>query len=166
MVNHHVIDAHVWHFWEGPYGVMYLPVILYSRDRGLEIFSSAKFYNEHHEPVPFNGYRIEQSHILPMEPERHILDFSITKNVASLFLSVIIMFLVFFSVKKGYMKNKGKAPKGIQSFFEPIIIFIRDEVAIPNIGDKYEKFLPFFPTYMISECSEACFSKTSDARKS
>ena len=83
---------------------------------------------------------------MPIEAGRHIQDFSITKNVASMFLSVILLFLVFASVRKGYSKNEGKAPSGIQSFFEPIIIFIRDEVAKPNIGDRYEKYLPYLLT--------------------
>jgi F-type H+-transporting ATPase subunit a len=86
---------------------------------------------------------IEHGHIEAMEEGRTVIDFSITKNVAAMFLSVILLFWVFFSVKRGYSRNAGKAPKGIQSFFEPIILFIRDEVAIPNIGPKYEKYLPY-----------------------
>jgi F-type H+-transporting ATPase subunit a len=143
MILHHVVDNHIWHFWDGPFGTLYLPVILYSSDRGLEIFSSSNFYDEHHLQVPHNGYKIDHSHIVSIDEGRYIQDFSITKNVASMFISVLLLFLVFFSVKRGYTKNEGKAPKGIQSFFEPIIIFIRDEVAKPNIGDKYEKFLPY-----------------------
>jgi F-type H+-transporting ATPase subunit a len=143
MILHHVVDDHIWHFWDGPFGTMYLPVILYSSDRGLEIFSSSNFYDDHHHLKSYNGYMVEHTHIVPVDEGRHIYDFSITKNVASMFISVILLFLVFFSVRKGYAKNEGKAPKGIQSFFEPIIIFIRDEVARPNIGDKYEKYLPY-----------------------
>jgi len=146
MILHHVVDDHIWHFWEGPFGTLYLPVILYSPDRGMEIFSSSNFYDDHHHLIPYNGYKVDHSHIVPIEEGRHIQDFSITKNVASMFVSVILLFLVFFSVKKGYVKNMGKAPKGIQSFFEPIIIFNRDEVAKPNIGDKYEKYLPYLLT--------------------
>jgi F-type H+-transporting ATPase subunit a len=146
MILHHVVDDHIWHFWDGPFGTLYLPVILYSSDRGLEIFSSSNFYDDHHHLIPYNGYKVDHTHIVPIEEGRHIQDFSITKNVASMFISVILLFLIFFSVKKGYVKNKGKAPKGIQSFFEPIIIFIRDEVARPNIGDKYEKYLPYLLT--------------------
>ena len=143
MINHHIQDSHVWHFWDGPFGTLPLPVILYSSDRGIEIFSSAHFYDEHHQPIPYNGYKIEHSHILPLEEGRSIIDFSITKNVASMFISVILLFWIFFSVKRSYVKNEGKPPSGIQSFFEPVIIFIRDEVAIPNIGPKYEKYLPY-----------------------
>ena len=146
MILHHVVDNHIWHFYDGPLGTLYLPVILYSSDRKLEVFSSSNFYDDHHKLIDYNGYRIEHSHIVPIEEGRHILDFSITKNVASMFVSVALLFLVFFSVRKGYNKNEGRAPKGIQSFFEPIIIFIRDEVARPNIGDKYEKFLPYLLT--------------------
>jgi F-type H+-transporting ATPase subunit a len=146
MISHHVVDSHIWHLWEGPYGTIYLPVILYSNDRGIEIFSSKNFYDDHHQLISYNGYIIDHSHIVPVSAERHIQDFSISKNVASMFGSVILLFFVFFSVRKGYVKNEGSAPKGIQSFFEPIIIFIRDEVAKPNIGDKYEKFLPYLLT--------------------
>ncbi|MCL4168097.1 UNVERIFIED_CONTAM: hypothetical protein GTU68_037845 [Idotea baltica] len=73
-------------------------------------------------------------------------DFSITKNVASLFLSAIILIAIFLAVGKGYEKNRGKAPSGIQSFFEPVILTIKDEVVKPNIGPKYEKYLPYMLT--------------------
>ena len=56
------------------------------------------------------------------------------------------MLLVFSAVASGYKKNNGRAPKGIQSFFEPIIIFIRDEVAKKNIGPKYERYMPYLLT--------------------
>lgn len=71
-------------------------------------------------------------------------DFSITKNVFTMFLATLLLIIVFSIVAKGYKKNEGKAPKGLQSFMEPIIEFIRDEVAIPMIGEKhYERFMPF-----------------------
>ena len=146
MILHHVVDDHIWHFFDGPLGTLYLPVILHSSDRGLEVFLSSNFYDDHHQLVNYNGYRVDHSHIVPVEEGRHIIDFSITKNVASMFVSVALLFFVFFSVRKGYTNNEGKAPKGIQSFFEPIIIFIRDEVARPNIGEKHEKFLPYLLT--------------------
>ena len=143
MITHHISDAHVWHLWDGAYGTIPLPVILYSDDRGIEIFSSGNFYDAHHNLVEYSGYKIEHGHIVPLDLGKHIIDFSITKNVASMFVSVFLMFWVFVSVKRGYIRNEGKAPTGIQSFFEPIIVFIRDEVAKPNIGPKYEKFLPY-----------------------
>lgn len=75
-----------------------------------------------------------------------LYDFSITKNVFSMFLSVALLFFIFFSVAASYRKNKGKAPRGMQSFFEPIIVFIRDDIAKDSIGPKYERFLPYLLT--------------------
>jgi F-type H+-transporting ATPase subunit a len=74
------------------------------------------------------------------------LDFSITKNVFSLLVSISLLLIVFISVARGYTKRKGQSPKGIQSLFEPIILFVRDDIAKPNIGKKYEKFMPFLLT--------------------
>ncbi len=71
-------------------------------------------------------------------------DFSITKNVFTMILASILLVLVFMAVAKGYKRNEGKAPSGIQSFMEPIFVFMRDEVTKPMIGEKhYERFQPF-----------------------
>ena len=152
----HIQDSHVWHFAtvDGHHYQISLPVILYSADRGLEIFSAGNFHggavhmHDGHECTEYNGYLMDShgAKVLPVDESRSVLDFSITKNVASLFISVIIMFLVFFAVKKGYKKNAGKAPKGIQSFFEPLIVFIRDDIAKGNIGPKYQKYMPYLLT--------------------
>jgi len=75
------------------------------------------------------------------------LDFSITKNVFSLFFSIILLMLIFITISKKYRKNKNQAPSGMQSFLEPIIIFVRDEIAKSAIGEKhYSKYLPFLLT--------------------
>jgi len=146
MIMHHVSDDYSWHFFDGHYGTLFLPVILYSGDRGLEVFSSRNFYDDHHHIVEYNGYKLEHGHISSVEENRSIIDISITKNVFAMFISVALMLFVFFSVRSGYKRNEGQAPTGIQSFFEPIIIFVRDEVAKPNIGPKYEKYLPYLLT--------------------
>ncbi|MEL7222005.1 MAG: F0F1 ATP synthase subunit A [Bacteroidota bacterium] len=74
-------------------------------------------------------------------------DFSITKNVFTMMLAALLLILVWRGVANGYKKNEGKAPSGIQSFFEPFFTFIRDEVTKPMIGDKhYERFQPFIMT--------------------
>jgi len=70
-------------------------------------------------------------------------DFSITKNVLTMIITFIVLFLLFRAAVKGYKKREGQAPKGVQSFLEPIFTFIRDEVAIPFLGHKYERYLPF-----------------------
>lgn len=143
LINHHIMNAHSWELFHG--FTIHLPVILYSEEKGLDIFSSGKFYDEEHNIVPYNGYMIEHEHIA-LENGGQVMDFSITKNVFFLFINAFVMLLIFFSVARGYKKNEGKAPKGIQSFFEPIIIYVRDEIVKPNIGPKYERYLPYLLT--------------------
>lgn len=159
MILEHVGDSHQWHLF-GDHGHavhMALPVILFT-DKGLDIFSSSNV--EHHG----NFYRSEKTgycyvlqdehieiineatHEIDKDATAKIVDLSITKNVAALFLSLILMLVIFIGMANAYKRNPGKAPKGIQSVFEPFIIFIRDEVAKPSIGAKYEKYLPFLLT--------------------
>ncbi len=145
LIMHHVMDDHIWHLWDHG-GTIYLPVIVYSAEKGLDIFSSRNFYDEHHNIVEYNGYKLDHGHIYLADSNKAVFDISITKNVAMLFINAALLLFVFLAVAKGYQKNKGKAPSGIQSFFEPVIIFIRDEVVKPNIGHHYEKFLPYMLT--------------------
>ncbi len=70
-------------------------------------------------------------------------DFSISKNVIFMMLTAVLLFFLFRKIARDYVKNEGSAPKGVQSFFEPMIIFVRDEVAKPFIGNKYQKYLPY-----------------------
>ena len=74
------------------------------------------------------------------------IDFSITKNVATMLMAALVFALIFGAVRKGYKTNQGRAPKGIQSFFEPIILFIRDDIAKEMIGPKWEKYFPYLAT--------------------
>lgn len=143
MINHHISDAHSWEIFHG--STVHLPVIIYTSENGLDIFSSSNFYDEDHNVVPYKGYVMDHEHI-SLESGAHVLDLSITKNVLFLFINSIVLILVFLSVARGYKKNVGRAPEGIQSFFEPIIVYIRDEIVKPNIGPKYEKYLPYLLT--------------------
>jgi F-type H+-transporting ATPase subunit a len=146
MIMHHIKDEHGWELAHGV--TIPLPVILYSQDRGLEVFSSSRLA---HEQV-YNGYKQEHGKIHrvneagTVDHEAKLYDFSITKNVASLLLSAVILLLLFPTVSRSYATNKGKAPKGIQSLLEPIILFVRDEIAKPSIGPKYGRYLPYLLT--------------------
>ncbi len=162
-VMHHISDAHEWHFFsiDDNHFSLPLPVILYSKEKGVEIFSSSHFY--HSENKTYNGYVLDDhEHIykvdeageetihvngVEMKASKGPFDISITKNVASLLLSVVLLLVVFIAVANNYKSNKGKAPRGIASFFEPIIIFVRDELAKNNIGEKHHaKFVPYLLT--------------------
>ena len=139
----HVMDSHEWHLTESL--VIPLPIIIYSEEKGLDFFSSANFF-EHHHPVEYKGYKLENNHILFSDSGESVLDLSITKNVAMLLVNTAILLFVFLSVAKAYKTNAGKAPKGIQSLFEPIIIFVRDEIVKPNISHHHERYLPYLLT--------------------
>ena len=156
MIMGHVTDEHGWHLWG--HTSLPLPVIVYNSERGLSVFSSGKF---HHGEEAYGGYMLREGKIVATdapdgtpadvalvndELTAASLDLSITKNVLAILVSVTLMMLVFLSVAKAYARRPGQAPKGLQSFIEPIIIFVRDEVAKPNIGPKYGKFMPFLLT--------------------
>jgi len=142
MIMHHILDEHGWEFAHG--FKLPLPVIVYSKSEGLQVFSSARFDENN---GVFGPYEIHHEKIaLSADHHETVWDFSITKNVASLFLSAIILIVVFLAVGRGYKKNKGKAPSGIQSFLEPVILTIKDEVVKPSIGPKYEAYLPYMLT--------------------
>ena len=111
VILHHVVDDHIWHLWDHG-GTIYLPVIVYSSEQGLDVFSSSHFYDEHHNMVEYDGYKLDHNHIYLSASGKAVLDLSITKNVAMLFINAALLVLVFSSVAKGYKKNKGKAPKG------------------------------------------------------
>ena len=144
LIIHHVLDDHVWHLADGL--TIHLPIIVYSKEKGLDIFSSSNFYDEHHNVVPYNGYRLDHNHIYLADTGEEVLDLSITKNVAMLFINAALLLLVFVGVARAYKRNRDKAPSGLQSFFEPVILFVRDEIAKPNIGHRYEKYFPFLLT--------------------
>ena len=144
LIIHHVLDDHVWHIADGL--VINLPVIVYSKEQGLDVFSSANFYDEHHNVVPYKGYVLDHNHIYLEGTDKQVLDLSITKNVAMLFINAALLLIVFLSIAGAYKKNRGKAPRGLQSFFEPVILFVRDEIAKPNIGHRYERYFPFLLT--------------------
>ena len=160
-IMHHIGDAHEWHLWgEGDNSVSIpLPIILWD-DNGLNVFMSSKFHHGE-DIVESNGnhyvlyhekvYKTDANGAISFDEAGHLanekpLDFSITKNVASMLLSFVILILVFSAVASNYKKGN-LVPKGIAGFIEPIIIFIRDEVAVPNIGEKkYAKYMPYLLT--------------------
>ena len=152
VIMEHIADSHMWHLWG--HTSLPLPVILYTAN-GLEFFSSGNFHHgEHDYNGKYNNYRLEEDHIkvvgadgkIDEEASKSVLDFSITKNVAAMFVAIFVILVIFISVAASYRKRVGKAPKGLQSFMEPIIVFVRDDIAKPNIGHKYAKFMPYLLT--------------------
>ncbi|MGY0407085.1 MAG: F0F1 ATP synthase subunit A [Polaribacter sp.] len=165
LVNEHIGDSHEFHIldWNGHPISLYLPVILWT-DNGLTLFSSSKFRHDNSgkEIVEANGqkfvryeeviyYADKYANLSKDEKsafnfEARPLDFSITKLVFSMLFSAILLFLMFNTLARSYKKND-KAPKGLAGFLEPLVLFVRDDIARPNIGEKkYWKFMPYLLT--------------------
>jgi F-type H+-transporting ATPase subunit a len=157
-VIEHVSDAYDWHivsFGETHISIP-LPIILYSKNpdlhegKSFHVFMSSKF---HHGHSAHKGFQISHSEkfegkIVELDAQGleigKPIDISITKTITGVLVSVIILFWLLLSIAGAAKRNKGKAPTGLQNAFEPIILFIRDEVAKPAIGeDKYKKYMPF-----------------------
>ncbi|MBF0694089.1 MAG: F0F1 ATP synthase subunit A [Flavobacterium sp.] len=163
-VRHHVLDSHDFTLFSdyktGSHVGFPLPIILW--DNGLHVFSSAKF-NHGESVAESNGnyyalnhhdgkiYKTDAAGTFTEDAEGHPtnarpIDFSITKNVLMMMVVALLMFLVFRAMAKSYAKNGGIAA-GAGRFFEPLVVYIRDEIAIPNIGVKHHrKYMGFLLT--------------------
>ena len=160
-IDHHLQDSHDFVFFsdkaEGKNYGFPLPVILL--DNGLKVFSSSKLHHgEAVAEVDGSFYKLVHGKIYKTDAQGSItldehghpknerpLDFSITKNVVSMLFTAILLLLMFTALARSY--KKGPIPTGFGRVLEPLVIFIRDEVAIPNIGEKkYRKFMGYLLT--------------------
>ena len=154
MIIEHITDSYEWHIITigHTHVTVPLPIMLYDEGE-FHFFSSSEF---HHNNGVHDGYfishkDINSGKIVKKDAQgneiRPYLDFSFTKTVLAIFMSMFLLIFIFMSVAKSYKTRVGKAPKGLQSLLEPIIIFIRDDIAKESIGEKkYEKYLPFLLT--------------------
>ncbi len=160
-IDHHLLDAHDFTLMvdkEGHHIGFPLPVIFY--DNGFHSFmSNSKEGFMHGEPVEVDGsfyvlhhekiYKTDAKGTLTLDKDGHPtnekpLDLSITKSVLIIFLVAVVMLLVFTGMARSYKKSP--VPSGAAKFLEPLVIFVRDEVAIPNIGHKYKRFMGYLLT--------------------
>lgn len=168
LIMHHIQDAHEWHILEYKKAdgstksiSVPLPIIVYANGQ-LNIFMSSEFHHGktavtkgkntyilHHEKI----YLANENRELDITEEggdeiianAKVWDFSISKNVASMILVSILLVIVFINVARSYKKNPGR-PKGIQAFLEPVILFIKNDIVYPSLGNHTDKFLPYLLT--------------------
>ncbi len=165
VIEHHIANSHVWHvlsYGEGEHKTdieIPLPVILINQGK-FHFFSFSRFDHDSNLAEDKGDYFLyqhgtiynsdaeghvsvdEQGHITNSKP----WDFSLTKNVWSMWLSIALILWLFVSIAKKY-KGEPQKPKGIQSLFEPIILFIKDDIIIDQIGkEKAYKFVPYLLT--------------------
>jgi F-type H+-transporting ATPase subunit a len=169
IILEHVADGHEFHFYtfnKKPISIP-LPVILYSPVKGWSVFMASEF--EHGEKL-YNGYRLltgeyietnklDDKIYIPgkiwavndagqVDPSVKVYDLSLTRNAIQTIISAILLIWIMTSVAGKYAKGQGvkTAPSGLQGAIEPVVTFVRDEVGKNNLGDKYEKYMPFLLT--------------------
>jgi len=169
-IKHHLADSHDFSLFsytnannERKHVGFPLPVIIWT-SKGLKIFSSSAFHHndDGHVVVEKGGVKLTKIHSkiyeldanassVTFDEEHHatnahkVLDFSITKSVFGMLLTGLLMLLGFRSLANSY--KKGPIPTGIGRVLEPLVIYVRDDIARPNIGEKkYKKFMPFLLT--------------------
>jgi F-type H+-transporting ATPase subunit a len=162
-IIHHIADANKIHFFgEGADEISApLPMIIYVEGEGLDVFMSSAFKSESeshdsHAPSTAQGpstgvLYTKDEHGITGKNENgelvEIWDVSITKSVFGMLLIITCIILLFTRVAKSYSRNPGLAPTGMTNFLEPLILFVRDDIAYPVIGkEKSKKFLPFLLT--------------------
>jgi len=167
MIMHHVKDAHEFHIIDinGKPVSISLPIILWT-DNGLVTFMSSAFHHDDsgHHIVEKNGMKFvkyheniyqltDGAHAIEFDADHHPINakkpwnFSITRNVFMMWVSAIVLILLFVTAARSYNKSEGNVPKGIAGFVEPLVVFVRDEIARPMIGEhKYKKYMPYLLT--------------------
>jgi len=148
----HIKDAYDWHFFDikkedGTKTAVSipLPVIVYTPAQGVEVFSSTKFDHGH---AAYNGYQIGANGRIERTDNASFFDISITKNVASMLIGIVLLLVIFISVANKYKRNgPNVAPSGFQNALEACILFVRDDIAKPNIGKKYMRFMPLLLSF-------------------
>ena len=142
-ILHHIADSYEWHLW-GDVSIP-LPVILYT-EGNVDIFMSSNFHHGKSEFIKGDRiYKIDDHHHIIEKNNKEFINLSITKNVASMILSVLILFFILRKASVSY-KNKKAAPKGLQAFLEPLILFVRDDIIKSSIGPKHKKYTMFLLT--------------------
>ncbi|MFN2458901.1 MAG: F0F1 ATP synthase subunit A [Chitinophagaceae bacterium] len=148
----HIMDAHEFHFFsykdksgKEHHATITLPVILYSPQKGFSVFNSSKFEHGH---KTVDGYKLVGNKIVPVDSGIKVYDFSLSRNVVQMFIALGLLVWIMLSVARRYRTGTGitSAPKGMQNLIEPIITFVRDEVAKPNLGPRYHKYFPYLLT--------------------
>ncbi|MEL6696719.1 MAG: F0F1 ATP synthase subunit A [Bacteroidota bacterium] len=154
-ILHHILDTHDWEIVEfgDTHVKLTLPYFFYSSQDGFVFAANKealkeKGYSVSHEKIVYGDAHHGDSHGHEGDHEKGpmIIDLSITKTSLQMIMIGLLLTIVFVAVAGAYSRREGEAPSGMQSFMEPIIVFIRDEVAKPYLGDKTMAFLPYLLT--------------------
>ena len=164
VVLEHIKDSHEWHVWgEGDNAIVIpLPVIVNS-STGWHLFCSSQF--EHHADA--NGLRqgpyglalaTEGEHAGKIvENGSPVLDLSITKTVAVMFINVALLLCCILFSARWYKKHQvsDNAPGGFVGLVEMLVMYVVEDIIKPGIGKGYEKYVPYLLTcfFFIFTCN-------------
>ena len=155
IIFEHVKDSYEWHITTvgEKHIAISLPIIIYSKRVGWEVFSSSVFHeNETHKGFFISTIGDNEGKLVELDEygneQRPLLDISVTKNVLSVFItSFVLLFLVLYTAR-WYAKRKpgDPAPRGFIGIMEMLITMVVDDVIKPNVGKKYRKYTPYLLT--------------------
>jgi F-type H+-transporting ATPase subunit a len=151
LVFGHIGDSYGWHIttWNGNHITIPLPCIVHS-STGWHFFMSSEL---DHGGIYEGLYLSEDNKIMEIMPDGSIerpFDISITKNVASLIFSALLLIILVLSTARWYKRhdtvNEG-APKGFTGLMEMMVMMVTDDLIKPSIGEKhYKKYAPYLLT--------------------
>jgi F-type H+-transporting ATPase subunit a len=98
--------------------------------------------DSHELDTPFG--HIELPHFAPFQLAGITVDMSITKHVVFLWLAAVLLCVMAIAVAR--ISARRTIPRGFSNFFEVFVVFIRDEVALPNMGHGGLKYMPYLLT--------------------
>ncbi len=169
-IIHHIKDSHDFSLFSYTDGAgvrkhfgFPLPVIVYS-SQGLVTFMSSEFHHndDGHVIVEKDGLKFAKIHskiyeldaeasTVSFDADHHptnahkVLDFSITKSVVGILFVGLLLLWWFSSLARQYRTKQ--IPTGFARVLEPLVIYVRDEIARPNIGEKhYRRFTGYLLT--------------------
>ena len=156
----HIADANEIHFFGDHHSGFSapLPMIFYVEGKGFDLFMSSKFHSvdgSHDENAVVTAVGPNTGTVYIKDPQTGIsstggesfYDISITKSIFGMMFIMTLLVIVLRSMAKSYSKHPGQAPKGLTNVLEPLVLFVRDDIAVPIIGkSKSDKFLPFLLT--------------------
>ncbi len=153
LILEHLADTYEWHIvtWNDKAITIPLPIIVYSKTSGWNVFLSSKLDNEKSQykqfHIPSEGKN--SGKIVELDAsgnEVRPLDISLTKNAASLLLSSLLLIVIMLSIARVYKKDSIEAPKGFTGAMELVILTITHDVIKPSIGKQYKKYAPYILT--------------------
>ena len=155
MLFGHIGDSYGWHItdWNGRHVTIPLPCIVRS-STGWHFFMSSKIEHGHE----YEGLFLAEEgryadKIVEYGPDGSLVrpfDISITKNVASLMITALLLIALVLGTAKWYRKHDAAeegAPKGFAGLMEMMIMMVNDDLIKPSIGEHcYRKYAPYLLT--------------------